>query len=708
MFPHAAMDTGSQESIYGDRRYRMYTPPVTKPKNNVFFNSDDNLYRSEVRQVPIPRIQIDCEPEFKLQITDFSEPNPRDVTFEYEDEFRPLGLACDYQLPTLKLTETWKDRYSSFLKQKSYSLDVKDESFIDIEQCSDSDAYLTISSNSKKMKQMSSSLQDLSSSTSSINSVIHESNLDLSQLDSPIKQRNWKSPDEIRHGYVKSLARHFEYALDKKKSISCAVSVPNLNKLRDREAENSIDLNRRYKSATQLSTKLSEYEKDILQRLLQDWSIRGSEGIDPEDIDLEPDDLDSPTLKKYIVKEDQEVVTDLSIIRLEPSQNETSKHDEPKLKRILFSELRNKPVIKFSDDDIYTSACDLCTKESENNWKLYKRNLSSEEYIKYFRSNLKKTNKQFYSEPDLSPTTRNKLIRDNLIYIAKYNSESNINKTANVDMDIMHKCKYRNCIFNSDYFNHEGPTVKSSDENITKGDINISNVKTFSIKEDIENNCNIENVDKYQDGKKLKGILKNSNERLNTENQKESSNCGPIFLKHINRRYSEIIDTKSFNNSLIRCGSLERFTNSQSTNQAKASEWKKFPESYIVTRKRASPNNIQNKSQSEDTALNRSDSINKSRSKTGKPKVLVLKKKHYPKTWKSCSDIKNKQKPIKKCCRYAKTTCPILKGTPEVKRRTQSCADVSIKDDVYLGFKYADIGNFDCKICRYLMSHNFI
>ncbi|KAI4465248.1 afadin [Holotrichia oblita] len=708
-FPHAAMDTGSQESLYGGHHYRMYTPPITKPKNNVFFNSDDNLYRTETRQLAIPRIQIDCEPEFKLQITDFSEPYPRDVTFEYEDEFKPLGLSSDYNdydIPSpTKPIELWKDKSSSFSKQKSYSLDVKDESFIDMEHCSDSDAYLTISNNSKKLKQLSSSLQDLSSSTSSINSVIHESNLDLSQLDSPIKQRNWKSPDEIRHGYVKSLARQFECAFDRKRIIPCAVSVPNLTKLRDNEDENKIDKHKRYRSATQLTTKLSEYERDMLQRLLQDWSIRGSEGINPEEIDFKTDDIESSTLRKYIVKNDiNESAVSASATRktketyadfkANPNRNSP---DEPKLKRLLFSELRNKRAIEYSKDDICISSCNLCDKKDDEKFKFYQRNLTSDDYTRYFNSNLRKTDKPFYSEPDLSPKTRGKLIRDNLIYVAKYNSESNVNKPINFDMDIMHKCKYRNCIFNSDHFSNLGPNIKNGEETCTKKQINIS-TKIIDVKDDIENNFNIENIDKNRNDKKLKGILKNSNEGLNTENQKDLSKREPIFLKNINRRYSEIIDTKTFNNSLIRCGSLERFTNFQLLNQENPTDWKKFPESYIVTRRKASNNN--EKSCLDDTKLFRNDSLTRNRGKCNKSKVIVLKKKYYPKTWKSCSDIKSRQKPIRKCCRYAKTTCPILRGTPEAKRRTQSCADVSIKDDVYLGFKYADIGNFDCKICR--------
>lgn len=695
----------------------MYTPPITKPKNNVFFNSDDNLYRTETRQLAIPRIQIDCEPEFKLQITDFSEPYPRDVTFEYEDEFKPLGLSSDYNdydnPSSTKPLELWKDKSSSFSKQKSYSLDIKNSSFFDMDHCSESDAYLTISNNSKKLKQLSNSLQDLSSSTSSINSVIHESNLDLSQLDSPIKQRNWKSPDEIRHGYVKSLARHFECAFDRKRIIPCTASVPNLSKLRDNEDENRIDKHKRYKSATQLTTKLSEYERDMLQRLLQDWSIHGSEGINPEEIDLKTDDIESSTLRKYIVHNDtnesilstnaMETAQETHIdIKADPSLNTP---DEPKLKRLLFSELHNKRAIEYSKDDIYSSSCNLCNKRGDEKFKFYQRNLTSEDYTRYFNSNLKKTDKPFYSEPDLSPKTRGKLIRDNLIYVAKYNSETNVNKPISFDMDIMHKCKYRNCIFNSDHFSNLGPNIKNSKETCTNKQTNISN-KILDVNDDVKNNCSIENIDKNRNDKKLKGILKNSNEGLNTESQKDSSTREPIFLKNINRRYSEIIDTKTFNNSLVRCGSLERFTNFQLLNQAKPCDWKKFPESYIVTRRKASNNN--EKSDSDKTKLFRNDSLTRNRVKGGKPKVLVLKKKYYPKTWKSCSDIKSRQKPIRKCCRYAKTTCPILRGTPETKRRTQSCADVSIKDDVYLGFKYADIGNFDCKICRYLMSHSFV
>nr|XP_022907199.1 afadin isoform X2 [Onthophagus taurus] len=598
--PHRASDFmdypyGSQEYLYDDpSQYRIYTPPVTKPKNNVFFNSDDNLYKTETRKLTIPRIEIESssdEPEFKLQITDFSDPDPKDVTFEYEDEFKPLG----YEIP--------RSNKKNFYQQKSYSLDIaNDDQSSDAEFFDAGDAYLTIGNNSKRLKQISGSLQDLSSSTSSINTVINESTLDLSIINAEIKQKYWKSPDEIRQGHVRDLIDSFEYGKEKIcNNISNAVSVPNLN---EKIIEENLGDNKKWsQSARELNSDLTEREMNYLARLLQDWSVNGSEGINPEELDLEKE--------KY--KEN------------------------------------NKKSVRFSQENLFED-CDYCKdfkKEDNENVKKKQRNLSSDDYKKFYNCNLKKIDKQYHSAPDLSPGTRNKLIRDNLIYVAKYKSDNDVSKTnQNVDnLDIMHKCQYRNCIFNSNYFDFSGPK-----QNI------INNIK--------------ENFQKTE---------KNQNV-TNDQLQKQ----GPIFLRQTPRRYSEIIETNStkqpssFQKTLIRYGSLERLSDISNTNK------KKFPESYIVRKPIEMFKTF----------------ANESPKRKNKAKTIVLKTKIYPKTWKSCSDIKNRQRVIKKCCKNANVTCPILKSHDDSSRRmTRSCADVSAKgsleesagtkyasfDDVYIG-----------------------
>lgn len=183
-----------------------YTPPAPKPMNQVFFSSDDSLYKSEVRKLAIPKIEIQDEddnrkqehPVFELKVTDFSEPSPRDVTESWiqEKEKTAPGILKKLTKPP--------------------------------------------------------SLQDLSSSTSSVNSGVHESNLDLSVLDPDTPLKHWKSPDEIRKGHVKELARHFEH-----------VSALKTNRFRDRK----------YRS----EEKLTDFERLELLKLLREWSIQGSE-----------------------------------------------------------------------------------------------------------------------------------------------------------------------------------------------------------------------------------------------------------------------------------------------------------------------------------------------------------------------------------------------------------------------------------------------
>lgn len=229
----------------------------------------------------------------------------------------------------------------------------------------------------------------------------------------------------------------------------------------------------------------------------------------------------------------------------------------------------------------------------------------------------------------------------------KYKSESNISepivpdKTKSysepylADFD-SHKCSFKNCIFK----------LKPDEEPPTAG-------------------------------KPLKGILKNVDENL------------------------KIIDPtpqqKPFNCRLVKCDSLDSINRCQKmyrTHVYPITEFKKFPESYIVTKK----SNNSKKYASETNLFfcnclecRRRDMIKKGiitdscdSEKTPKtdriaPKIVFLHKK-APKPWKSCSDIVHKKK-LKKCCRYAKRTCPVLKTSDTTLRDSKSCN--SITEDIF-------------------------
>ncbi|XP_015835410.2 afadin isoform X2 [Tribolium castaneum] len=521
--PHRAGDFyaesyySSQESLYSLNNCLVFTPPATKPKNNVFFSSDDTLYKKETRKFTIPRIEVESdEPVFNLQVTDFSEPSPKNIILGY-DETGTNFETKKVEDFTVISNKSWKDKANNFVQQKSYSIDIPENPFVDIGQVGDTDKFLSISKKSRQQKLCSSSLQDLSSSTSSINSGVHESNLDLSHIDpdTPIKHKNWKSPDEVRFGQVDS--QRFE---------SKATSYPDLSDYK------SFGSKSKSVSEERLNDKLTEYERLELLKLLHDWSLNGS----------------------------------------------------------------------YSKSDFNIRL----TKSSEH---LEKENLETSE------KSLRRSSVKFSSEPNLSPKFD--------IVIVKYSSEDNIKEKKATDFDLMHKCEFRNCIFNEDF----GKVAKP------------------------------------------KGILKNSRERLqeteclnNLANQK-TPKLGPNC-----RRYSEIIEPKSFNSQLVRCDSLERLTHLN-----KKSGHKKFPDSYIVTRR----NNQRNK-----------NSPKKS------PKIIVLKKKYLPKTWKSCSDIKHR-KTVRKCCRYAKKNCPILRNSSETSRKTQSCVDIE-RDYAARLAGDSQVGAFDC------------
>lgn len=531
----------SQESLcsYGSR---LFTPPASKPKHNIFFSSDDTLYKRESKKFTIPRIEIECEPVFNVEVTDFSEPSPKNIVLTFDNpELIQKGAAEEKEKLNNK---SWKEKANSFVQQKSYSIDIHENPFVEISQVKDTDKFLSISGKKfNKQKSFSSSLQDLSSSTSSINSGIHESNLDLSHIDSdsPVKHKNWKSPDEVRHGHSGDISKVYE---------NKAISYPSLNK--------NKYFSKRNKSISEenLNDKLTDYERLEVIKLLRDWSLNGS---------------DSKTELNLVIKDE--------------------------------------------------------------------RNCFEKANVEKSEKRINKTANKYASEPNLSTKNLNK---DGLIVIAKYNSDNNIKIETNADIELMHRCQFRNCIFN----------------------------EKFVIEPTIEKSTN------------LKSILKSSKEYLqeseclnNIANSGKTPKLGPSL-----RRFSEIIETKPFNSQLVRCDSLERLTHLQK----RPNNFKKFPESYIVSKKNS-------------TRKIPLETMKKS------PKVIVLRRR---KTWKSCSDIKNR-KTVRKCCRFAKKHCPIMK-TYETSRKTQSCLDIERDYPARLAALMDNpVGAFDCKIKAFNVAHDF-
>lgn len=285
----------------------------------------------------------------------------------------------------------------------------------------------------------------------------------------------------------------------------------------------------------------------------------------------------------------------------------------------------------------------LCT--ALNNECIEKENVEKSE-----KSNLRRVSVKFSSEPDLSPKSKQKP-KDSL-NIIKYNSENNI------DDNFSHRCEFKNCIFNVDFLPKEG--TKTKDSKVDGSTVHKP---------------------------KLKGILKNSKECLDEVECLNNITNIQKKPKQYNRRFSEIIESnKSFNSQLVRCDSLERLTDIQ----MKSKDHKKFPESYIVTRRNSTRK----------TAVKNNENNNKPKS----PKILVMRKKYLPKTWKSCSDIKTK-KTVRKCCRYAKKTCPVMKNcsdSPKAARKSQSCASIE-RDNLDNAARLAALtdirlGAFDRKI----------
>lgn len=171
---------------------------------------------------------------FHLQITDFSEPQPKDIALSESDEFF---------------------KKDSVQMQKSVSLD-------EVEPCC----------NLLKTSKNFTSLQEISSSNSSINSVVHESNLDLSCMDpdTPIKHKGWRSPRDPQPGKVRALTKQFEKMIIDKNGGRESASTPDLT------SENVFKLPQKYYSEETLDNRLSEYERLEILKLLHDWSLQGS------------------------------------------------------------------------------------------------------------------------------------------------------------------------------------------------------------------------------------------------------------------------------------------------------------------------------------------------------------------------------------------------------------------------------------------------
>ncbi|XP_044753069.1 uncharacterized protein LOC123312609 [Coccinella septempunctata] len=573
---HAASDInyyeqhlgGSQESLLSLNSYHIFTPPAVRPKNNVFFNSADNLYKKQKFKLTIPRIEVECEPVFSVQVTDFSEPCPKNVTLTYDES----GTNLEINLPNDEndINKSWKNRANDFVQKKSYSIEVNEIPSITIDSVNETDKFLSI--RAKRMKQqraLSSSLQDVSSSTSSISSCVHESNLDLSLLDgegSSTSNKNWKSPDELR----------FRKLTDSEKYDSKAVSFPELCKIRGMPSRSHSV------SDEHLNDKLTEYERLEILKLLHDWSLYGSDSKCDFNLSLDKNSR------------------------------------------------RSSEITSRRKDDV-----NGLTKSSND---------FSKSRIKY------------NSEPNLSPVNSKK-ITDDFIVVARYNSENDLNSKVNTDL--LHKCEFRNCIFNIDTNSACGKPVDS------------------------------EPIKEYQDANEI-----DNNKKYRKDNSNEKACLSNITnlprrisrIDEASRRNSDVIQTKTFNSQLVRCDSLERLTHIQKNIRNKNATQKKFPDSYIV--RKNSVKSTPSKSK-----------YNENQNKT--KKIIVLQQKYMPKTWKSCSDIKTK-KPIRKCCKLAKKSCPMMKGHPEEPRKAQSCADFD-QDTLEYAARLAElknlrIGAFDRKI----------
>lgn len=283
----------------------MFTPPIAKPKNNIFFNSDDSLYKSEIRKLTIPQIYVETAPVFKLEVTDFSEVSPKTTTIKPQNSvlMKQPNVEEDEE-PIINVAH--KKRPNDFVQSKSISLDVPDQAKKSLR---DNDQLLTIGcglgTTKKMLSKFSSSLQELSSSTSSINSGIHESTLDLTQIDPNTPIKHWKSPNEQR-------PKHFAFA--SKQNRMGSVSVPNLlnctcNPIRNRcFSDESLEVNHR----------LTEFERMEVLKVLCDWSLQGCEANSDANFSLK-------IIKEFKNIEEKKSDTKNNLIKFKSETNLSSK-----------------------------------------------------------------------------------------------------------------------------------------------------------------------------------------------------------------------------------------------------------------------------------------------------------------------------------------------------------------------------------------------
>ncbi|XP_025829531.1 afadin isoform X10 [Agrilus planipennis] len=249
-YPHYYHD--SEDSLTNTPKFYSRSAPAFKPKSNVFFNSDDSLYKAELTKLVVPRIHVEQAPEISVEVTDFSEPVPKTIEIgTFSAHSVPVREPRSQRSLSLDRTEKCLANYGIFGGSASNLLRVGGKRF-------------------NSQYRISSSLQELSSSTSSMSSNIHESNLDLTQIDPNTPIKRWKSPDYVREGHVKVLAKHFEHVMAKRHSFGSSSSFPQLN-------DDILSKPKSFSAERLDDNKLNDYERREVLKVLYDWSISGSD-----------------------------------------------------------------------------------------------------------------------------------------------------------------------------------------------------------------------------------------------------------------------------------------------------------------------------------------------------------------------------------------------------------------------------------------------
>lgn len=549
--------------LYGSTKSNIFSP---RQKSSGFFSSDDSLYKAELKKLTIPRISI--EPSFNLEVTDFSEPEPRDSTYIIEERLLDYPKLDLLDVKNKKKGKNGPVQYLTGSNTDKISLEINDIPFIDSEFRNNDEGDEKCDESKFENLLIS---QELSSSQSSINSSIggnQELALNLTLVDTeyrPSKPRCWKSPDQVRLGYVKSITQQFEDIFSDR-TVTATSSVPEL-----RETVDDLEKKSKSNSEEDLSNKLSETERLEVFKLLQDWSTFGS---------------DAPK---------SNVAINISIYQENKIniQNVATSVDKPKLKE------------------------------------------------------------KFRSEPNISEMGKDDLTPN------KYKSDSELSKIITETFNShTHKCDFKNCIFNID-------TLKNNETTPT------------------EDKSMIESPEKEKLIHK-KGILKNS------------------VVENIFNNNNEVnSEEKPFNGQLVKCDSLDNINRCKKKYTARVyststGDVRKFPESYIVTRKKKTFDSNEKIQICNCLDCRYQDAARRQRQRaslpinsfqlqlqpvTPKPApriVFIQRKNQLPKTWKSCNDIHavDKRIAVKKCCRYAKRTCPVFKNSCHLKRDCKSCADI--------------------------------